>query len=167
MILNTFTMRQKLDVAGQKFGKWTAIRRRDDNKWECLCECGNTGFVLVATLRRGGSKSCGCGTGAPRGERHPRWKGRLTGKEGYIWVLKAPGSDKYVPEHRVLMSQHLGRELHRDEQVHHKNGIRNDNRIDNLEVKPTFHGAGQSITDLVPWAREILRRYGHLVPEQD
>lgn len=74
-----------------------------------------------------------------RGKDHPNWKGgrRLT-KEGYVTVLTPDhprtGKDGYVLEHRLIMERELGRYLEPQEIVHHKNGIKDDNRIENLAL---------------------------------
>ena len=74
------------------------------------------------------------------GSKHPQWKGgRINASNGYIWIHcpNNPMSNKcspkgYVLEHRLIMSEKVGRYLIKNEIVHHINGIRNDNRIENL-----------------------------------
>ena len=73
--------------------------------------------------------------------------------DGYVLIGK-------VPEHRLVMAEHIGRPLLPAETVHHLNGDRADNRLENLELWSKAHPHGQRVTDKVAFAVEILREYG-------
>ena len=64
-----------------------------------------------------------------------------------------------IMEHRVIMEKMIGRRLVLNENVHHKNGVRNDNRPENLELWSSRQPKGQRIEDKVKYAMEILNQY--------
>lgn len=98
------------------------------------------------------------------GKVRPKGTGGLK-SEGYF-VLPCPpefaamcDSRNRVMQHRLIMAQHLGRCLEAGETVHHKNGVRNDNRLENLELWVGNHGRGRRASDAVAQSIEVLRRY--------
>lgn len=113
-------------------------------------------------LLRYGNPLAGNGKGSPgkrRGLR--RLEGKYITQQGYVKIRDETkvGNDLWVLEHRYVMEQHLGRPLLPDEQVHHKNGNKQDNSLENLELWSGFQPTGQRVDDLVQWAEEILLRY--------
>lgn len=118
------------------------------------CSCGNLmgpeSKVCQDCVERTGSSAS-------------NWKGgRSMHKAGYV-LIRYPDHpnavNKYVFEHRLVMEEILGRHLLPNENVHHKNGVKDDNRPDNLELWVRSQPAGQRAEDLVAWAKEILATY--------
>ena len=164
-----------IDLTGKTFTNWTVLRRLPTRKtrvakvtmWLCKCLCGNEKAVARGHLLNGHSTSCGClhkeMMRNRKGENSWNWKGGKTTRNGYVHVLipiveRETGS-MYAKEHRIIMENYLGRKLLTDETVHHKNGIRSDNRIENLELWSKSHPYGQRVEDKVKWAIEMLKLY--------
>ncbi len=124
--------------------------------WVACIDCGRERWVTFLKGKSLSARCQSCGASMPekleaarkvclnrRGSLHPSWKGGKTkNNNGYIsvWLSEdnffysMAGKGGRVMEHRLVMAQHLGRNLHRWEVVHHRNGIRDDNRIENLQL---------------------------------
>ena len=97
--------------------------------------------------------------------------GRYKNRDGYIevWMPEHPNAKGggYILEHRLIMSEMLGRPLKSGENVHHINGKRCDNRPENLELWNTIQPSGQRAEEKIVWAKEILNMYGYKVVKKD
>ena len=135
-----------------------------------LCSYDNVSKRIRMKTFSGACASCAPASGSASGH----WKGgRSRNKNGYIgiWI---PANHRfagmrhgrgYVPEHRLLMAQKLGRGLESWEHVHHRNGKKDDNRIENLELLPHHeHGQVESMVRRIQLLESALREKGIAIP---
>jgi len=71
-----------------------------------------------------------------------------------------------IREHVYIMSQHIKRPLFKGETVHHINGDKLDNRIENLELWDQSQSAGQRVEDKIQWSIEFLLKHGYVVTQK-
>lgn len=117
------------------------------NRVKVPCECGGTKTRWSAQCQE-------CARPTPTID-NPTWR---KNSQGYI-VSQVPNVG-WVQQHRWVMERHLGRSLAKHETVHHKNGIRDDNRIGNLELWSVSQPAGQRVKDKLAWAYWFIEQYG-------
>jgi hypothetical protein len=121
-------------------------------------KCGSERVAHAANIRTeeftGLCRSC-----LHTGPTSTTWKGGRVLKQGYVHIKIYPEhplyqamatATGYIPEHRLIMAEHIGRPLKRTEVVHHKNGIKTDNRIENLELFASFKDHGNAVHERRP-----------------
>jgi len=148
--------------------KWSALAlyKKQDGKVSCS-SCIGKRTVNQNNLKwwnEGSHKSdCKCARCSDqKGENNPQWRGGISRQGEYVTVKIYPDnimyemadSRGYVMEHRLIMAQELGRPLKAGETVHHINGVKDDNRLENLELWYTNHGHGVRVKDmLADWVK--------------
>jgi len=126
------------------------LKERKRKPRNCLV-CGMS-FHPTTEARKYCSTKCARIAPRPKGQLNPCWKGRSVTQGGYVLLRLNDDSQfasmrtqvGYVLEHRLVMAKSLKRVLSKREEVHHLNGKRHDNRIENLQLRVWKHGAGAS-----------------------
>ena len=159
-------------MAKRQFGVRRSTYRRDDYCPDCQRFRYNINFVrglcqscYVARWRRGEFRNDKGARETSKGLVYTRQPGeRYLDKDGYVLVKLERGRKH---EHRLVMEEQIGRDLAPGENVHHKNGIRDDNRPENLELWYTSQTPGQRVSDLIEYVvRHHLREVRAAIEEE-
>jgi hypothetical protein len=124
----------------------TTVKPKRDTSICKVDECG----LPVKRNRKGGGMGLCQDHWDTSGARRRRLESRYYNSQGYV-ILKLEDG-RSLGEHRYVMEQHLGRHLLPGETVHHINGVRDDNRLKNLELWYSPQPYGQRVEDLLRYA---------------
>ena len=127
-------------------------RRRVEQRDARCCDCG----IRIANPKAARCHRCAA--------RHRAGHGKHVHRSGYVmlsgyWDHPNATKEGRLLEHVFVMAAHIGRPLLPKETIHHLNGVRADNRLENLELWSSGHPFGQRVSDKVAWAKRILALY--------
>lgn len=110
--------------------------------WHACISCGKRRWVLINHAMPDSMRCRPCSNRKNRRGSDRRYDGHgyiLVRLEADDFFLPMATSGNYILEHRLLMAKHLKRRLFPWEIIHHRNGITDDNRLDNLQLLPGIH----------------------------
>lgn len=160
-----------MDLTNHKFNRFTVIEPvwiikngRKQKKWKCVCKCGTVKTHLTFDLTSGNVKSCGCynkevAKSRMTGSNNFGWKGGLGSVNGHGYNVIKNGKHRNKLEHRVVYEEYYGVKLTNTQNIHHKNGIKTDNRIGNLELWDSSQPLGQRVEDKIEYYHNLIMQY--------